>query len=93
MMSKDSSSRRPGIRGRRRGVIATVLAALALAPALASAIVVPDQAPTIQAGIDSGADTVQVRPGYYPETIMVDRPWFSWASVHRAQTKSLRRWG
>ena len=74
MMSKHGSSRRPRFGGLRRGVIATALAALSLAPALAGAIVVPDHAPTIQAGIDSGADTVQVRPGFYPETILVDRP-------------------
>src|SRR5580765_1066372 len=70
MNRKHNLDRRPRA-GWRRGVIATALAAL-IAPAVARAIVVPDDAPTIQAGIDSGSDTVLVRPGFYPETITID---------------------
>ena len=58
-----------------QGTRALVFAALAMlvTPAIASAILVPDDAPTIQAGIDSGADTILVRPGFYPETLRVGR--------------------
>jgi hypothetical protein len=40
----------------------------------ASTVVVPDDLPTIQQGIDSGADTVLIREGTYPERSVVDRP-------------------
>jgi len=42
-------------------------------PALASTVIVPDQAPTVQLAIDTGADTVLLREGTYPERPLVDR--------------------
>ena len=58
-----------------RGVAAlAICAGLASGPALASTIVVPDDAPTVQMGIDSGADTVQIRMGTYSERPLVDHP-------------------
>ena len=41
-----------------RGIVLAVLVASVLTPTGAAAIIVPDEAPTIQAGIDSGADEV-----------------------------------
>ena len=41
--------------------------------AFASRTVVPDDHATIQAAVDSGVDTVVVRPGDYPEVVTVDR--------------------
>lgn len=41
--------------------------------AAASSVVVPDQFSTIQAAIDSGADSVVVRPGLYDEALVIDR--------------------
>jgi len=43
-----------------------------LQTAHASAVIVPDEYPTIQQAIDSGADSVQVRAGTYPERPLVD---------------------
>src|SRR5262245_57850168 len=40
-------------------------------PGGATTLTVPDQAPTIQAGLDAGADTVLVRPGTYSESPLV----------------------
>jgi len=40
---------------------------------LASAVIVPDDYPTVQQAIDSGADTVLVREGTYPERPLADR--------------------
>ena len=37
-------------------------------PVSASSLTVPDDAPTIQAALDAGVDTVIVRPGSYAET-------------------------
>jgi hypothetical protein len=37
-------------------------------------VIVPDHFSTVQAAINSGADTVQIRPGGYPERPLVDRP-------------------
>jgi parallel beta-helix repeat protein len=39
----------------------------------ASTVVVPDQASTVQAGVDAGADTVLVRSGSYPEILRISR--------------------
>ena len=44
------------------------------APAQGMTLTVPDDAPTIQAAIDSPADTILVRPGHYPEIPTVSRP-------------------
>ena len=41
-------------------------------PAHASTVVVPDDSPTVQLGIDSGADTVLIRQGNYDERPLVD---------------------
>jgi hypothetical protein len=49
-----------------------LFAAWSATPALATATVVPDNCPTIQAGIESGADTVWVRPGAYAERVTLD---------------------
>lgn len=47
-------------------------ATLASAPsAQATTLIVPDQAPTIQQAIDAVVDTIVVRPGTYPETLVV----------------------
>lgn len=40
----------------------------------ATTVTVPDDFSTVQAAINSGADTVQIRPGTYPERPLVDRP-------------------
>lgn len=42
-------------------------------PSLASQTIVPDQSATIQLGIDSGADTVLIRPGKYAEVPVANR--------------------
>src|SRR5207245_3787028 len=53
--------------------VASVLAALLrLGPASASSAVVPDQFQTVQLAVDSGADTVLIRDGDYPERVVVD---------------------
>jgi hypothetical protein len=67
-----------------RGVVAAVLCAgLGFHPAFTTTILclippctvtVPDDFPTIQQAIDSGADTVLVNPGAYPENAVVSRP-------------------
>ncbi len=49
------------------------LLACASAPAGATTVTVPDDWPTIQQAIDSGAETVLVRPGIYPETLVIAR--------------------
>src|SRR5262245_912852 len=52
-----------------------LLGALGIVPrALATSLTVPDQAPTIQAAVDAGVDTVLVQPGTYPETPVIARP-------------------
>ncbi len=50
-----------------------VLAAGITGPSFAATRVVPDDDATIQAALDSGADTVFVRDGFYPETLLVSR--------------------
>jgi hypothetical protein len=50
-----------------------LLLALAAAPAHATTAVVPDSFPTIQAGMNSGRDTVLVRGGRYDENLTGDR--------------------
>src|SRR5438552_8336785 len=56
-----------------RGIAALVLCgALGFYPVLASSVVVPDAFPTVQLGIDSGADSVLIRAGFYPERPLVD---------------------
>src|SRR5437016_4102285 len=47
--------------------LAAGLLVLAAAPAAAVTVIVPDDWPTIQQAIDSGADTVLVRDGNYAE--------------------------
>jgi hypothetical protein len=56
-----------------RGIaaIAISLLALAAAPAGAVTVIVPDDWPTIQQAIDSGADEILVRPGVYSETPVI----------------------
>jgi hypothetical protein len=39
--------------------------------ALADSVVVPDQFTTVQSAIDSGADSVLIRPGTYPESLRI----------------------
>jgi parallel beta-helix repeat protein len=58
-----------------RGIpLATLLLlALAATPVHATTAVVPDSFPTIQAGIDSGRDTVLVRGGRYDEDLTGDQ--------------------
>ncbi len=53
--------------------LSSCLLALLATPALASHTIVPDQHATIQLGVDSGVDTVLVRPGEYPEVVTTDR--------------------
>lgn len=55
-----------------RSSLVTILLACG-SPARATSLIVPDQAPTIQAAIDAAADTVLIRPGAYPETLQVGR--------------------
>jgi hypothetical protein len=61
---------------RRTSVLALIsclaLAALA-SPAFASEVIVPDNYPTITLAIASGADTVSVRQGTYPESLAIAR--------------------
>jgi len=58
-----------------RGAGALVLSvAIGSSPGLASTVVVPDDFSTIQSAVDSGADTVLIREGTYPERPVVDRP-------------------
>jgi hypothetical protein len=47
-------------------------AGIGVHPVLASSVVVPEQLPTVQQGIDSGADTVLIRQGDYSERPVVD---------------------
>lgn len=50
------------------------LLGLVLPPhASATTVVVPDTHPTIQGAIDSGADTVLVKDGFFQEHVMVNR--------------------
>ena len=68
---------RIGLRpSRARGIAAMVvmMAALFAVPAAAITVTVPDDWPTIQQAIDSDADSILVRPGSYPETLVVARP-------------------
>jgi hypothetical protein len=56
-----------------KAIIALALCAgLGFRPALATTVVVPDDFPAVQSAIDSGADTVLVREGSYPERPVVD---------------------
>jgi len=56
-----------------RGVAVLVLfVGLGIQPIRANTVVVPDAFPTVQSAIDSGADTVQIREGSYPERPVVD---------------------
>jgi hypothetical protein len=52
---------------------ALLLLALAAAPSFATNAVVPDSFPTVQAGIDSGRDTVFVKSGRFDEDLVVGR--------------------
>lgn len=60
---------------RALGVVAMAAGLLACGPLAARAVTVtvPDDWPTIQQAIDAGADVVLVRPGVYPETLVVNR--------------------
>jgi hypothetical protein len=51
--------------------ISLLLVSCAVAPAFATTAVVPDNFPTIQAGIDSWRDTVLVRAGHYDEDLVL----------------------
>ena len=57
----------------RLGLLALGLAISLIGPpgAPASTVVVPDDSSTVQAGIDSYADTILVRAGTYPESVLV----------------------
>lgn len=63
---------------RARSVFGTLLILCALGvcrqSVWATSLTVPDDAPTLQAAIDSRVDTVLVRPGLYSETLTVDVP-------------------
>jgi hypothetical protein len=50
-----------------------LLALAAPLPAQATTVIVPDDFPTIQQAIDSGADEVQVKEGDYPEDLRITR--------------------
>jgi hypothetical protein len=54
-------------------LIGTALVAILAAPAGAVTAIVPDDFPTIQQAIDAGVFEVLVRPGVYPETLVVNR--------------------
>src|SRR5438552_9209617 len=41
--------------------------------ASASSLTVPDDSPTIQAAVDAQADSVYIRPGEYPESVVLRR--------------------
>ena len=71
-MPSEPSSARHDRRSICRGLAVGLLVAGAFAPAVgATTLVVPDQAPTIQAALDARPDSVLVRPGTYAETLMV----------------------
>jgi hypothetical protein len=53
--------------------VSLLIALCAVAPVHATTAVVPDGFPTVQAGIDSGRDTVLVRGGRYDENLTSDR--------------------
>ena len=61
-----------GLRGVKAIMALALCAGLGFRPAFASTVVVPDDSSTIQQGIDSGADTVLIREGYYPDPPLVD---------------------
>jgi parallel beta-helix repeat protein len=57
-------------------VVSLILTALStfVCEARASTLVVPDQAPTVQAALDAAVDTILVQAGTYPETSIVSTP-------------------
>src|SRR5437870_9120055 len=57
-----------------RMVAPVLCAGLGFSSVLASSVVVPDVFPTVQSAIDSGADTVLIREGTYPERPVIDHP-------------------
>src|SRR6266498_2244276 len=57
----------------RGAAVLVFCAGLGFHPVLASTVVVPDDVSTVQSAIDSGADTVLIREGTYPERPTVDR--------------------
>lgn len=77
---------------RRSSWIAIVFAWLVLTPsAHASLVVVPDDYTTIQTAIDSGADTVLVKPGDYPEMVTTSRGVVVMGAPPPAQPNSVQR--
>ena len=58
----------------RRLASAVLLLCAASRLARGTSLLVPDEAPSIQAAIDAGVDSVLIRPGSYPETPVVARP-------------------
>jgi hypothetical protein len=60
---------------RALGVAAALATSLCCGSTTAGAVTVtvPDDWPTIQQAIDSGADEVLIRPGVYPETLVISR--------------------
>src|SRR6266498_1944524 len=56
----------------RGAAVLVFCAGLGFHPVLASTVVVPDEISTVQSAIDSGADTVLIREGNYPERLVVD---------------------
>src|SRR2546421_4663809 len=61
-----------------RGLILPFLVTLAVLGAprssAAATAIVPDNYPTVQSGIDSGADSIVVRAGTYPERVTLIPP-------------------
>ena len=87
----------------RRSWTLAVLAILGSRLSLASAVTVPDAFPTVQAAIDSGADTVLIRDGSYPEAplayrgitlrgIGVRRPQLEGLMISNASGELARQW-
>jgi hypothetical protein len=54
-------------------VLIAMIVSVAASPAYATTAAVPDSFPTVQAGIDSGRDTVLVRGGRYDENLVANR--------------------
>ena len=72
---RPTALRNGSLPSRARGIAMMAAAALALLATSAAAVtvIVPDDFARIQQAIDSGANDVSVRPGVYPETLVIDR--------------------
>src|SRR5262249_9103048 len=62
------------VRPIRRVILLLACAVVEATSARASTVTVPDDLASIQAALDSRSDTVLIRPGNYPETVVVSEP-------------------